>query len=280
MSVPESTISDNTVWKLLFGMAYKAVTYTRVIPWETNIHHWSEHMSIVLHATAGAWGLPSISPPCVELDTWLRMANVEYVRAPQLDIQIAPKGKIPFIEYKGRYIGDAMLITDMLSADLGIDLNDGLSPGERAISHALRRMLKENTYWGVVEVRFCLDENWTEYRKVLGNALIPGGSEEQWGPIAEAIRGGNRDYMRAHGIGRHSHEEIAQIITADCQAVSDFLGDKAFLMGERPTAVDATAFAHIASLLIPPYGGQLVEAVAKMTNLRAYCDRMRERYFA
>jgi len=46
---------------------------------------------------------------------------------------------------------------------------------------------------------------------------------------------GNR--ARCHGIGRHSSEEIQKIGCDDVQAISDFLGDKPFMMGDKPTLV-------------------------------------------
>lgn len=48
---------------------------------------------------------------------------------------------------------------------------------------------------------------------------------------------GNR--ARGHGIGRHSSDEVQKIGCDDVQAISDFLGDKPFIMGEKPTIVSA-----------------------------------------
>ena len=65
--------------------------------------------------------------------------------------------------------------------------------------------------------------------------------------------------MQAHGIGRHSHEEISQIICADFQGISDFLADKPFFMGDKPTTLDATAYGYIGNFLQPRYQGAIVE---------------------
>jgi hypothetical protein len=54
-----------------------------------------------------------------------------------------------------------------------------------------------------------------------------------------------------YGIGRHSHEEISQIIGADFQDFSDFMAEKAFLMGDRRATLDATAYGYIGIFMQP-----------------------------
>lgn len=98
---------------------------------------------ITLYKTPPAWNLPSISPPCMKLETWLRIAKLPYKSDTNINLAAAPKGKIPFIEYQGNLIGDSTLIIEMLKQKEGIDLDEGLTPTERATSLAFRRMLKE-----------------------------------------------------------------------------------------------------------------------------------------
>ncbi|MEG4506241.1 hypothetical protein QUA81_21650 [Microcoleus sp. F6_B4] len=52
-----------------------------------------------------------MSPPCLELETWLRMANLPYKKliVTAQSFELDPKGKIPFIEYQGKPIGDVFL---------------------------------------------------------------------------------------------------------------------------------------------------------------------------
>jgi hypothetical protein len=57
--------------------------------------------------------------------------------------------------------------------------------------------------------------------------------------------------MKMYGIGRHSHEEISQIICADFQALLDFLADKPFLMGDQRATLDATAYGYIGNFMQP-----------------------------
>jgi hypothetical protein len=53
-------------------------------------------------------------------------------------------------------------------------------------------------------------------------------------------------------IGRHSQEEISQVICADFQALSDFLAEKPFVMGKQRTTLDATACGYSGNFMQPP----------------------------
>ncbi len=57
--------------------------------------------------------------------------------------ELAPKDKIPFIEYQEKPIGDVFLIIEMLKQTEGIDLDANLTSAERSISLAFRRTSKK-----------------------------------------------------------------------------------------------------------------------------------------
>ncbi|MEG4115085.1 MULTISPECIES: Tom37 metaxin N-terminal-like domain-containing protein [unclassified Microcoleus] len=177
---------------------------------------------ITLYTSPSLWGLPSISPACMELETWLRMAKLSYnsVIVTTDNVELAPKGKVPFIDYQGKLIGDASLIIEMLKQKEGIDFETSLSATERSLSLAFRRMLKENTYWGGIHIRYNMEENWRHYREVVANILFPDAPTEVWEPFIKEFRQNILSQMYSHGMGRHSSDEIVQITCADFQALS------------------------------------------------------------
>ena len=63
-------------------------------------------------------------------------------------------------------------------------------------------------------------------------------------------------------------------------SLADFMADKPYVMGEAPTSADATVYAFIASVLVPPLETTLKRAAMVHKNLQAYCRRMDERYSA
>lgn len=236
---------------------------------------------ITLYTAPSFEELPSISPPCLELETWLRMANLPYekVNVTAETFAIAPKGKVPFIDYQGKLIGDAFLIIEMFKHTAGIDLDASLTPVERSLSLAFRRLIKENIYWGAAYIRYGMEQNWPQYRVMIARALFPEAPLAVSEPLAEELRQTAFSQLQAHGIGRHTHEEISQIICADFQALSDFLADKPFFMGEQPTTLDATAYGHIGNFLQPPFESPIIDDLRQRSNLCQYYERMSRQFF-
>lgn len=52
---------------------------------------------IKLYQFERTWGIPNLSPFCCKIETYLRMAGIEYDIKSVLPFS-APKGKLPFIE--------------------------------------------------------------------------------------------------------------------------------------------------------------------------------------
>lgn len=75
---------------------------------------------IQLYQAPPVWGLPNMSPFCVKLETYLRMAKIEYEK-PKFDFSKAPKGKIPFVGIDGKCIRDSGLIIQELKKNLETD---------------------------------------------------------------------------------------------------------------------------------------------------------------
>ena len=225
-----------------------------------------------------SWGLPNVSPPCMKLETWLRMADIPYVVAP-LDIGNAPKGKIPYIIDKdGVRLGDSTFIIEHLAAQFGRDPDSGLTPGQRAISIAFRRMMKENFYWIIIQARYKDEHNWKVYRQLLMDQL-DGVPQDHRPMVGDMYRQRMLGQMYGHGMGRHTAEEVYRIGIADMRAVSDQLGDNPYLLGERPTTVDATVYAYLANLMQTPMDCPARDFGLSRQNLVSYCARMHARFF-
>ncbi|TAD79780.1 MAG: glutathione S-transferase family protein [Oscillatoriales cyanobacterium] len=237
---------------------------------------------IILHTAPGRWGLASVSPACMELETWLRIAQLPY-KTQQATVETfaqAPYGKIPFIDYQGQRWGDTGLIIEMLRDREGIDLDAGLSPIERAISLAFKRLVKEHLYWGGIAIRYLTEENWQQYQDLVVGLLPAHTPSEEATVFANAFRQTIRSQMVQQGLGRLTDEARYQMVSADLQALSDFLGDKPFLMGDRPTTLDATVYGHVGNFIQPPYQHPIVTFARQQTNLCAHYERMTRRFFS
>ena len=232
--------------------------------------------NLTVHTIVGAWGIPSVSPFCMKLETWLQMVELPYERVVDATPFAGPKGKLPWVEYEGHKIGDSSLIIEHLTERTGRDADAGLSGEQRAAGRALRCLLEENLYWALVYDRWFVDANWHIVRDI-----VLGGVPAPVRPLVAAFaRRGVRAQLKGHGIGLHTRDEIHAIGCKDMAAVSDFLGTKPYLMGEQPTGIDASAYGTLANVLKAPVVSPIRDEGLKRENLVAYLDRMQERFFA
>ena len=83
------------------------------------------------------------------------------------------------------------------------------------------------------------------------------------------------------GIGRHSKEEIYQIAEKDLRALSDYLGEKPYVMGAEATTVDCTAFGLLANILYAGLETPLSKLIKdELKNLSEYVERLKGEFWA
>lgn len=231
---------------------------------------------IVLTQFPTAFGLPNLSPFCMKVETYLRMTGLEYRVESLGDPRKAPRHKLPFIDDRGRRVPDSEHILAYLKATYGDPLDKDLSPADRALGHTIRRSLEEGFYFVALWSRWMDERSWPEIRRAFFGRLPPIVRDM----VPRLARGKIADALEAQGTGRHTPDEIWAIGKADLTALSGLLGDKPFILGEAPTSFDATVYAFAANVIVPPLRTPLSEHAETLPNLRAYCDRMRARYFA
>jgi glutathione S-transferase len=231
---------------------------------------------IKLYQFAPAFGLPNASPFCMKMETYLRMAGLPFELVNSGNVMRAPKRKLPYIDDGGTIVADTTFIIEYLKGRYGDPLDAALSPPERALATAFQRLIEEDLYWAVVQTRWAEEAGWAKTREAFfGDMPAP----LRWFVPALARRGVLGE-MRGHGMGRHAAQEIYVIGCRDVTAVADFLADKPFMLGERPTSLDAIAHAFLANLLWAPVDSPIRRHALTRPSLEAYCQRMKARYFS
>jgi glutathione S-transferase len=229
---------------------------------------------ITLYGFGPAFGLPDPSPFVTKAEVLLKMAGLTY-RTDTKGLRKAPKGKLPYIDDDGERIADSTFIRWHIERKYRIDLDRGLSAEQRAIAWAFEKMAEDQLYWAVVDARWTDDGNFARgpiqfFRSVPAPVR----------PLAIAlIRRAVRGRLRAHGMGRHSREEIVALGARSIDAIAEYLGEKPYFLGAEPTGVDATMFAFAASLLCPRFETPLRSAAERHDNLKRYVGRMAARYY-
>lgn len=229
---------------------------------------------VTLFQIPGGWGEPSVSPFCMKLECYLRMAGVPF-ESKFGDPRKAPRGKVPWIEDDGTIIPDSQAAIEHLKRRYGDPLDARLAKEEWARGHSLRRMLEEGTYFLAVHQRWADDRGWAAYKPYF-LPLLPAFIG---GPVIEVIRRAQVKALHAQGVGRYTEEQKLDMMVTDFEAVAVSLGDKDYLFGSEPTSFDATAYAFITAQVAFPVSTKPKAFVEENVALMAYKRRIDERYF-
>ncbi len=230
---------------------------------------------IKLHQFARTWGIPNLSPFCCKLETYLRLSRIPYEVIESMPPK-APKGKLPFIEDDDKKIADSDLIIQHLIQTYGDKLDADLSPAQKATSFAMQRLLEDHLFWVTLYTRWQYsDENWQVNKKAIFHPFPPLIRDI----VASVFRFLIRRQIYGQGIGRHTSEEIFQLGRNDLDALSDFLADKPYFMGDKPTSLDATAFGFLINTIDCPIESPVKEYACRKKNLDDYCQRIMSEYY-
>ncbi len=215
------------------------------------------------------------SPFCIKLEVLLKMAELPYEIVIEVDPRKGPTGKIPFIETDGKMMGDSGLIQDYLEEEKGASFHANLSEIDLAISLSFTRLIEEHLYWAVVYSRWMEDENWVVLKDMFFSKLpIP----LKWF-VPNVARKQLLQGMKGHGIARHPRETIYAMAADDLDALAAFMGDKKYAFGDEPTALDATMYGVLSSIIDADFDTAIKRSALTHDNLIAYTARMRKRYF-
>lgn len=214
----------------------------------------------------------NLSPFGLKLEAWLRLAEIPYTIEPSVDLRRAPKGKLPYIRDEGRIIADTTIIIEYLKHTRGIDPDAGLSPREHAEALALQRLLEEHLYFAIAYSRWIDEAGW----RTFGEAIFGERSRLVRGIGGFYLRDRVRRMLKLQGMGRHGPHEIYAMARADLKAISDYLDDRCFFMGERLTTIDAIAYGFLANIIQVPIETELKRAALHFPNLVTWCDAMEQ----
>ncbi len=219
---------------------------------------------------SGDWGLPSTGPFALKLLKWLDLAGIQYRQAIENNPAKGPKGKNPWIELDGERIGDTEIVIELLAKRSGFDIDAGLSPEQKALSHAVRRMLEEH-FHQVLEWELFIHPAGAAWVQQVAEAMVP---RPLAGVAASVFSGRFRKQLHARGIARHSDEIIAAKGKADVEAFENLVGSQAFLVGDRPCMADVSAYGLLAPLAKWPMRTPVAEYIKSRPALVAYLDRL------
>ena len=231
---------------------------------------------ITLYKFGPAFGLRETGPFVLKLMAYMRLCGIDFTEEVQGDPRKAPKGKIPYIKDGDALIGDSAFIIKHLKTKFGDPLAEGLSGEQLAAGHALKVMLEERTSWaGMIYPRWVKKD----HHKLLANTFFDNVPSLIRGMIFGMVAKGVKRNMQGQGMTRHVEAEIYELGIDDIKAVETLLGDKLFMLGERPAEIDCTVYPFLYGMGEDVFPTGIKDYINGVPALKAYVARMEAAVF-
>jgi len=229
---------------------------------------------ITLYGFGAGFGLPEISSFVTKTEVQLKMAGLAY-RKERAMPPASPKGQLPYIDDSGENIADSTFIRAHIERKYGFDFDAGLDLRQRAQAWAFERMIEHHVYWALVGSRWVDPDNFA--RGPIH--FFDGAPEHLRDKLREDAQFRVAENYLLSGLGRHAPDDDIDLAIRSLFALSVQLGDRPYLMGEKPCGVDATAFGALAGILTPFFDSKLRDETERFDNLAEYVDRMMLHYY-
>jgi len=226
--------------------------------------------------------IPSISPFCLKLESWLKLHGIKYQNVDHKCKFRSKKGLLPFIELNGEEIADSNMIIETLSKKFEKEMPAELSQDQKNVQHAMIAMVENHLHWTTVYWRSKdVDNILKGYKLNLQTAIgskAPASILNFYFKYTFCRKGLKK--VRANGMGVHTAEEIENFGKKDLQTLSEMLGEKEFFFGDEPAMLDMVVFSHVAQLVMvdKEFSCPLRDYLeADCTNLVGLVNRIKDR---
>ena len=223
---------------------------------------------ITLYQLAPAYDLPvSVSPYCAKLELYLRLTGRKY-ETKAAYIPKSPNKRVPYVSGigKGLTADTHKIITSLERATPSLDV--GLSEEERSLGQEIETMVQSDLYFACLYSRFVEADGWAHQKSAV-KAVVP------WllAPIlVPVIRKGQTKACEANGFA----DPLAGYARAEKAAarVSEFLGEKPFMLGDQPHVADCAVWANTMHNAFTRSENPARAAVRSHANLMDYMARV------
>jgi len=229
---------------------------------------------LILFGAGEGFGLPEISPYVTKSQVHLKMAGIDHeFRNTRPDA--APKGQMPFIDDGGTLVADSAFIRAHIETVHDFDLDAGLTAVERATAYAVEQMCDHQLVPVLAYFRWLYAENF-ERGPVRFFADVP---ESHRATVITDVKAQVRQTLVAKGVARHREDEILDLAARAFEALETLLGDKPYLMGDKPCGADAMMFGAVAGIMTPYFESPARDLAVTYPTLVAFVARMMARYY-
>lgn len=227
---------------------------------------------VILHQLPRGKFTPSISPFPLKLETYLRMAGIRYEN--DFTEPKSLENKTPWITLNGEDVADSQICLELLADKFQKDFSCHLSPEEKATARAFQIMAEDHFYWTGVLWRWVYTKGKT-LRQIHATFAPPLSLK-----IPLVCRR-MKSQAIGQGLGRHAEKDVIEMGIKDLRAMSHYLGNKSYFMGEEPTELDCAMFGMLAQLVWNMPGSPFERLLnSELPNLKRFCERMKDRFWS
>jgi len=233
---------------------------------------------VTVHGYGPAFGLPDLSPFVLKVLYYVRAQGFP-LRTVVSSSRKSPRAKLPFVEVNGSQICDSRVIIQSLESIHPQPMNAWMSDADRARARPIQSMIEEHLYFITLCGRWVYEDGYAVLHPVLTSYLQQTGVPAFLATtVAKLIRKSVVKQAYAQGAGRLSREEHRALAADIFAALDHALGDKPFMLGDRPCTLDCTVGAFTTLALIDSFQHETSKAFAQFPRLQAYARRSHENY--
>ncbi len=231
---------------------------------------------IQLHQYPCCWDATGISPFCMKLETYMRMAQIPFECHRMAHQTKIPLQKLSYIQDGNIILNDSKVIIKYLKEKYGDPLDEDLNAKQLGTGHALERMLENHLYWAIVYSRWLDPENF-KFVKPHFLGFLPRSLQRM---LPNIIYRNMKKALHAQGLNIHDPEEIYKVSMQDIYAIESHLQAHQYVISDdSPSSVDATAYAFLCMMLHTPLDCPLHQYAQNSEAIYDYCSHITDRYF-
>ena len=217
-----------------------------------------------------------ISPFCDKIRRILNVKHVPYAieevpptKTLSVVRKLNPAGKLPFLVADGTVVADSTDIAWWLEAKYPEPRLVPDDPRERGLCHVLEDWADESLYFYEMRLRFTVDHNTRRNLPLLVAHDPPWMKAAARLVVPRMMRG----ILRKQGLGRKSLDQIVRDVERHADALSAWLGDGDWLVGDALSLADISVFAELACIRGSEEGAKIVAARPAVERWMARVDR-------
>lgn len=229
---------------------------------------------IELHQFRPFWGLPNASPFCMKAEAYLRFRGIPY-KAVASSPRKSPTGMIPFIVEEGAMLTDSQAIIEHFEQRQSRHIDAGLTEKQCAEAFFIRNLIEDRLYWQITFMRWGDPQGWALFQPDLVKNFPP---LMRWLPSLIRLR--LLRQMRAQGLKPDDTKAAYAKGYAVLNALSEFLGENDYMLGDSVRSIDLSVYAFVANILDQRHSNPLQRYLKNIDNLVGYCARIKQVTFA